>query len=309
MLRIEKVIHSFQIVCQAYTLRYPNPFSPHVITCDAVERSLDASTGVLSSTRLVLKRGTLPKWVPRGMIEKAETWVLEESYLNLIDGTLTLRNRNIDHRFVMDVIEKSFIQIEHGGTTVTTHVKVTSSWGFQILRRRIENYGIGRFQRQSKNSRHGLEMTILILQPSSPLRQRLLKGEKINYPPAMPLRARLHELRRKAEKKRQLLSEIFLGGTRAKPEVSLNPDLTESVEDSLSAEEEAELMQLEEEFNLESPENLKPIETLTSSRKSCGSRWFWWWRWHSDSKNSFKESNQEDSYNNLPQVDGKKKGT
>ncbi|KDN43089.1 hypothetical protein K437DRAFT_274982 [Tilletiaria anomala UBC 951] len=34
---------------------------------------------VLRTTRLILKRGTLPKWAPSGIIKNAESWVLEET--------------------------------------------------------------------------------------------------------------------------------------------------------------------------------------------------------------------------------------
>jgi hypothetical protein len=98
--------HPFRFVCQAFTLRYPNPFAPHVITADTLERSWDAESGILRSSRLVLKRGTLPSWAPRGIVEKSETWVLEESTINILDGTMTLSNRNLDHRRVMEVIER-----------------------------------------------------------------------------------------------------------------------------------------------------------------------------------------------------------
>lgn len=98
--------HPFRLVSQALTLRYPNPFSPHVITADTLERSWDPERGILRSTRLLLKRGTLPSWAPRGIIEKSETWVLEESSINMIDGTMSLSNRNIDHRRVIEVLER-----------------------------------------------------------------------------------------------------------------------------------------------------------------------------------------------------------
>ena len=102
--------HPFRIVCQAFTLRYPNPFAPHVITVDTIERNWDAESGVLRSSRLVLKRGTLPSWAPKGILEKSDTWVLEESTINLLEGTMTLSNRNLDHRRVMEVVEKTSLR-------------------------------------------------------------------------------------------------------------------------------------------------------------------------------------------------------
>lgn len=38
---------------------------------------------VLRTTRLILKRGTLPRWAPKGVIKNTLSWVLEESEVEL----------------------------------------------------------------------------------------------------------------------------------------------------------------------------------------------------------------------------------
>lgn len=98
--------HPFPQVCQAHTLRYPNPFSPHVISSDILERRWDHDQKTFHTTRLLLKRGTLPGWAPRGIIEKSETWVLEQSDLHLDLGEYHVSSRNLDHRKVMEVVEQ-----------------------------------------------------------------------------------------------------------------------------------------------------------------------------------------------------------
>ncbi|PWN51935.1 hypothetical protein IE53DRAFT_385681 [Violaceomyces palustris] len=42
-----------------------------------------SQVAVLCTTRLILKRGTLPSWAPQGLIKNAESWVLEESEVEL----------------------------------------------------------------------------------------------------------------------------------------------------------------------------------------------------------------------------------
>jgi len=276
--------HPFRFVCQAVTLRYPNPFAPHVITADTLERRWDAESGVLRSTRLVLKRGTLPSWAPRGILEKSETWVLEESTINVLEGTMTLSNRNLDHRRVMDVIEKTSIRALGEVTQATTSVQVTSSWGFYAIRRRIEQYGISRFQRQSRNSRRGLELIIQLLRPSSPLREPLLNAERINYPPSLapasPLKSRLRELRTRAQEKQRLISEMLRPGSwkESAPAAEQDPDQDDEdhEDDALTAAEEAELSRLESEFSLDS----SSANVLSSNPPTQKRRWLWWWRWH-----------------------------
>ncbi|KNZ45967.1 hypothetical protein VP01_765g4 [Puccinia sorghi] len=282
--------HPFRFVCQAFTLRYPNPFAPHVITADTLERRWDAESGVLRSIRLVLKRGTLPSWAPRGILEKSETWVLEESTINVLEGTMTLSNRNLDHRRVMEVIEKTSIRALGEVTEASTYVQVTSSWGFYAIRRRIEQYGISRFQRQSRNSRHGLQLIIQLLRPSSPLREPLLNAERINYPPSLvpasPLKSRLRELRTRAQEKQRLISEMLRPGSRKEsaPAAEQDPDEDDEdhEDDALTAAEEAELSRLESEFSLDS----SSARILSSNPPTQKRRWFWWWRWHLSSDSS-----------------------
>lgn len=38
---------------------------------------------ILRTTRLILKRGTLPRWAPKGVIKNTLSWVLEESEIEL----------------------------------------------------------------------------------------------------------------------------------------------------------------------------------------------------------------------------------
>lgn len=54
--------HAWDNVTYAFWLRYPNPFASHVLGCDVLDRSVDPVTGVLRTTRLILKKGVLPRW-------------------------------------------------------------------------------------------------------------------------------------------------------------------------------------------------------------------------------------------------------
>ncbi|KAJ1028745.1 hypothetical protein NDA16_001910 [Ustilago loliicola] len=104
--------HSWSSCARAYFLRYPNPSASHVLSVDVLDRRIEyrpvrggpsssASTSsvtldtldnsashrdtipVLCTTRLILKRGNLPKWAPSGLIKNAESWVMEESEVEL----------------------------------------------------------------------------------------------------------------------------------------------------------------------------------------------------------------------------------
>jgi hypothetical protein len=94
----------WSIVSLAYFLRYPNPYASHVISCDVISRT-HTQSGTLLTTRLILKRGALPRWAPQGIISRAESWIVEESEVDPTGKVVTCRTRNLDHVKVMQVEE------------------------------------------------------------------------------------------------------------------------------------------------------------------------------------------------------------
>jgi len=47
----------------------------------------------------------LPRWAPKGIITRAETWVIEESEVDPFGKTVRCRTKNLDHVKVMQVEE------------------------------------------------------------------------------------------------------------------------------------------------------------------------------------------------------------
>lgn len=88
----------------AFFLRYPNPYASHVASCDVISREI-TPTGTLLTTRLILKRGSMPKWAPRGIMPKAESWIIEESEVDPVRGVVRCTTKNLDHVKVMRVEE------------------------------------------------------------------------------------------------------------------------------------------------------------------------------------------------------------
>jgi 4-amino-4-deoxychorismate lyase len=107
--------YDFATVSLAYFLRYPNPYSRHVISTDVLERHFDPSTQQLSTTRLHLKRSRLPtailKVLPRSLLGASMTgdsqsYILERSVIDLRHGYMRTESRNLELRGVLDVIER-----------------------------------------------------------------------------------------------------------------------------------------------------------------------------------------------------------
>jgi hypothetical protein len=89
-------------VLLAFYLRYPNPHATHVLSCDVISRQVDPIRGAITTQRLILKKGIVPRWA-RTWLENwgmmggggLEAWVLEESEVGLENPHFTPRG----HRF------------------------------------------------------------------------------------------------------------------------------------------------------------------------------------------------------------------
>lgn len=119
-------------------------------------------TGSLVTTRLILKRGALPRWAPRGIMSRAESWVVEESEVDPFGKTIRCITKNLDHVKVMQVEESvffrqtpegcvramqsfSFAHGFHRKTLQTTEARIRSNFGWGMAKR-IESHGLNRFK-------------------------------------------------------------------------------------------------------------------------------------------------------------------
>ncbi|KIJ21501.1 hypothetical protein PAXINDRAFT_164983 [Paxillus involutus ATCC 200175] len=147
----------WSIVSLAFFLRYPNPYASHVISCDVVDRR-QTESGSLLTTRLILKRGTLPRWAPQGIISRTESWVIEESEVDPFGKIVRCRTKNLDHVKVMQIEETQlFQQTEEGRTVQTTEAYITSKIGWGLTKR-IESHGLARFKAHVQKSRQGVSL-------------------------------------------------------------------------------------------------------------------------------------------------------
>ncbi|KIM85420.1 hypothetical protein PILCRDRAFT_361089 [Piloderma croceum F 1598] len=155
----------WSIVSLAFFLRYPNPYAAHVVSCDVVSRT-HTDSGSLFTTRLILKRGALPRWAPQGIISRAETWVIEESEVDPFGKTVRCRTKNLDHVKVMQVEESVlFKQAGDGKTLQTTEASIVSGFGWGLTKR-IENHGLARFKANVQRSREGVFLILGLLRQS-----------------------------------------------------------------------------------------------------------------------------------------------
>ncbi|TAQ86684.1 hypothetical protein B7494_g5000 [Chlorociboria aeruginascens] len=107
--------YSFPAVTLAYFLRYPNPYSTHVLSTDVISRSIDPDTGRLFTLRLHRKASRVPsgvkKFLPKSALESmsgdsSDTFVLETSEVDIKEGWMRTESRNLDWTSILSVVEK-----------------------------------------------------------------------------------------------------------------------------------------------------------------------------------------------------------
>lgn len=143
--------YSFPTVTLAYFLRYPNPYSTHVLSTDVLERYIDPATHRLHTTRLHLKRSKVPAgilaFLPKSWVGKDganQSFILEKSVVDVKEGWMETESRNMEWTGVLSVVEKQKYQDLTMGagrddpkaTSCKTVVTFTSRFGEKIRKRR-----------------------------------------------------------------------------------------------------------------------------------------------------------------------------
>ena len=105
--------YSFPAVSLAYFLRYPNPYSRHVLTTDVIDRFVDPETKRLHTTRLHLKKSKVPsgilKFLPKGIggsDHSGQSCILETTVVDPIEGWMESESRNMEWTGILSVVEK-----------------------------------------------------------------------------------------------------------------------------------------------------------------------------------------------------------
>jgi len=85
-------------------------FSFFLLGYDLLNREVDAQTGVMTSSRVIVKKGKLPSW-GQGFMKKPEAIVLEDTEVDPKAKVLVAKTRNINYTKVMSVIEVMHIKV------------------------------------------------------------------------------------------------------------------------------------------------------------------------------------------------------
>jgi len=155
----------WSIVSLAFFLRYPNPYASHVLSCDVISRSFSPS-GTLLTTRLILKKGSLPRWAPKGIISRAESWIVEETEVDPHGKVLRCTTTNLDHVKIMRAEERITIkEADVGKTLQLNEARFVSGFGWGLTKR-IENHVLARFKANVQKSREGFFVILNLIRQS-----------------------------------------------------------------------------------------------------------------------------------------------
>jgi 4-amino-4-deoxychorismate lyase len=111
--------YPFPAVTLAYFLRYPNPYSTHVLSTDTIARNFDPETQRLTTIRLHLKRSKLPsaviKLLPSSLLGtsatgESQTYILEKSVVDINEGWMDTESRNLEWTGVLSVVERQMFK-------------------------------------------------------------------------------------------------------------------------------------------------------------------------------------------------------
>lgn len=131
-------------------MKYPNPFSSHVLSADILTRHLDPQTGLLHTVRLIHKTGTLPTWVTN-MLKGQEAFVIEESVVDPENCFMQTKTRNLTHqRFLIAEEVQTYTKSPEDSTWTLADCRATVKCNFGSkwtggLSSKIEGLGVKRF--------------------------------------------------------------------------------------------------------------------------------------------------------------------
>jgi hypothetical protein len=120
----ETHVHPFpwHSVAEAIFLRYPNPFSAHVLSEDTLFRKVDGH--VLYSRRFLTKTNRLPKWGEKFLASfKKMVPLVEESVVDRRNKVITTYTRNVGLSRFMSAVEKVSYRQDPNDPNVTIAVK------------------------------------------------------------------------------------------------------------------------------------------------------------------------------------------
>jgi len=168
---------SWEQAAKAFWLRYPNPYSNHVLSEDVISRKVHKD-GKLYTTRILIKTNKIPGWAKRFYNAK-NIAILEESVVDPNGHTITSYTKNISMKNLMDVEEKVILkESEENRKFVVAERKawiISHIYGFINM---IEKLGYERFKTNTHKANLGYEHVLINLYGTDLLEKKAIHSTK-----------------------------------------------------------------------------------------------------------------------------------
>ena len=141
-----------------------NDKSTHVIAVDTLSRSVDPSTGILRTERLITCHQTAPAWVLSLLGGQPTSHVYETSYVDPALKRVTMCSTNLTWSNILSCRETVVYEPlasstpVHERTQFKQDAKITAlCGGWQKIRTKIEEASVERFGQNAQRGREGFE--------------------------------------------------------------------------------------------------------------------------------------------------------
>jgi hypothetical protein len=142
-----------------------NEKTPHVIAVDTLSRTVDPTTGVLRTERLITCKQSTPKWINSILGGQDTSLVYETSYVDPAAKKVTMCSMNMTWSDLLSVRETCVYQPSSSSPTNKTNfqqrAEVTAfCGGWQKIRNSIEKFTVERFEQNAQRGKEGFEMVL-----------------------------------------------------------------------------------------------------------------------------------------------------
>ena len=142
-----------------------NDKSTHVVGVDTLSRTVDPSTGILRTERLITCDQACPQWVASLFGGASTSHVYEVSYVDPRSKKVTMCSTNLTWSNVLNVRETVIYQpSKHDLAKKTEFVqdaKITAlCGGWQKIKNKVEQASVERFAQNAAKGREGFEMVL-----------------------------------------------------------------------------------------------------------------------------------------------------
>jgi len=139
-----------------------NDKSTHVIAVDTISRSVDASTGILRTERLITCKQSAPKWLNSLMGGNDTSHVFETSYVDPASKKVTMISHNLTFSNIINVRETVTYQpLGSNRTQFVQDAKITAlCGGWQKVKNAVEDATVTAFSENARKGKEGFEAVL-----------------------------------------------------------------------------------------------------------------------------------------------------